>query len=61
MEEVATALQSEGFDTEVVERVELLTIRHYDNELFSRYASKHNDYLIRQTTTDTVRIVKPIA
>ena len=60
LEEVATALQSEGFDTEVVEKVELLTIRHYDNELFSRYASKHNDFLIRQTTTDTVRIVKPI-
>ncbi len=60
LEEVAAALQGEGFDTEIVEKVELLTIRHYDNDLFSRYASKHNDYLIRQTTTDTVRIVKPL-
>ena len=60
LEEVAAALQGEGFDTEIVEKVELLTIRHYDNDLFSRYASKHNNYLIRQTTTDTVRIVKPL-
>ena len=61
LEEVAEALQGEGFDAEIVDKVELLTIRHYDNELFSRYASKHNDFLIRQTTTDTVRIVKPLA
>ncbi len=60
LEEVAAALQGEGFDTEIIEKVELLTIRHYNNELFAKYASKHNEYLIRQTTADTVRIVKPL-
>ena len=60
MEEVAEALHEEGFDTEIVEKVELLTIHLYTDNLFARYASKHDNFLIRQTTEDTVRIVKPI-
>ena len=60
LEEVAEALHEEGFDTEIVEKVELLTIHLYTDNLFARYASKHDNFLIRQTTEDTVRIVKPI-
>ena len=59
LEEAAAALQAEGFDTEIIEKVELMTICHYNDELFEKYADKCN-FIIRQTTTDTVRIVKPI-
>ena len=59
LEEVATALQEEGFNTEIIEKVELLTIRHYNDDLLNRYV-ECNDFIISQLTPDTVRYVRPL-
>jgi len=59
LEEVATALQEEGFNTEIIEKVELLTIRHYNDDLLNRYVAC-DDFIISQLTPDTVRYVKPL-
>ena len=59
LEEVATALQEEGFNTEIIEKVELLTIRHYNDELLNKYV-ECDDFIISQLTPDTVRYVRPI-
>ncbi len=59
LEEVATALQEEGFNTEIIEKVELLTIRHYNDDLLNKYVAC-DDFIISQLTPDTVRYVKPL-
>ena len=59
LEEVAAALQGEGFDTEIIEKVELLTIRHYNNDLLNKYVAC-DDFIISQLTPDIVRYVKPL-
>ncbi len=59
LEEVATALQEEGFNTEIMSKVELLTIRHYNDELLNKYV-ECDDFIISQLTPDTVRYVKPL-
>ena len=59
LEEVATALQEEGFNTEIIEKVELLTIRHYNDDLLNRYV-ECDDFIISQLTPDTVRYVRPL-
>ena len=59
LEEVATALQEEGFNTEIIEKVELLTIRHYNDELLNKYV-ECDDFIISQLTPDTVRYVRPL-
>ena len=57
LDEAAAALRDEGFECDICEQCELLTIRHYNDEVFEKYA-ECNDYLISQLTPDTVRIVK---
>ena len=59
LEEVATALQEEGFNTEIIEKVELLTIRHYNDDLLNKYV-ECDDFIISQLTPDTVRYVRPL-
>ena len=59
LEEVATALREEGFNTEIMSKVELLTIRHYNDELLNKYV-ECDDFIISQLTPDTVRYVKPL-
>ena len=59
LEEVAEALQNEGFDTEIIAKVELLTIRHYNDEIFNKYVVC-DDFIISQLTPDTVRYVRPL-
>ena len=59
LEEVATALQEEGFNVEIISKVELLTIRHYNDELLNKYV-ECDDFIISQLTPDTVRYVKPL-
>ena len=59
MEEVAVALQEEGFNTEIISKVELLTIRHYNDDLLNRYV-ECDDFIISQLTPDTVRYVRPL-
>ena len=59
LEEVAEALQAEGFNTEIIAKVELLTIRHYNDELLNKYV-ECDDFIISQLTPDTVRYVKPL-
>ncbi len=59
LEEVAAALQEEGFNTEIIARVELLTIRHYNDEVFNKYVVC-DDFIISQLTPDTVRYVRPL-
>ena len=59
MEEVATALQEEGFNAEIITKVELLTIRHYNDDLLNRYV-ECDDFIISQLTPDTVRYVRPL-
>ena len=50
-------MQEEGFDTNIEEQVELLTIRNYDATTIERYASSSRN-LIEQKTASTVRIVR---
>ena len=59
LEEVATALQEEGFNVDIISKVELLTIRHYNDELLNKYV-ECDDFIISQLTPDTVRYVKPL-
>ena len=59
LEEVAEALKEEGFNAEIVEKVELLTIRHYNDELLNKYVAC-DDFIISQLTPDTVRYVRPL-
>jgi aspartate kinase len=59
LEEVAEALKEEGFNTEIIAKVELLTIRHYNDELLNKYV-ECDDFIISQLTPDTVRYVRPL-
>ena len=59
LEEVAEALKEEGFNAEIIDKVELLTIRHYNDELLNKYV-ECDDFIISQLTPDTVRYVKPL-
>ena len=59
LEEVAVALQEEGFNTEIIAKVELLTIRHYNDDLLNKYV-ECDDFIISQLTPDTVRYVRPL-
>ncbi len=57
LEEAAEALRAEGFDTEIHADMELLTIHHYDEQTFKRYAI-HDANMIRQTNLETTRMVR---
>ncbi|MBR6655037.1 MAG: aspartate kinase [Alistipes sp.] len=59
LEEVAEALKEEGFNAEIIDKVELLTIRHYNDELLNKYVAC-DDFIISQLTPDTVRYVRPL-
>ncbi len=57
LEEAAEALRAEGFDAEIHTNMELLTIHHYNDEMFRRYAISDAN-MIRQTNTETTRMVR---
>lgn len=58
IEQAAAALQSEGFDTEIIPDVELLTIHHRNGTDTSRYTGDESKILIAQTTPDTIRVAR---
>lgn len=57
IDEAIRALREAGFDVMKAERMELLTIRGYTDELWHRYACGPQVF-IRQATQSTVRIVR---
>ncbi|MBQ0081475.1 MAG: aspartate kinase [Alistipes sp.] len=57
LDELLLELQNESFEIECKRNVELLTIRHYNEEMYHHHATKAC-CLLRQTTTDTVRVVR---
>lgn len=58
IEQAAAALRSEGFDTEIIPDVELLTIHHRNGTDTSRYTGDESKILIAQTTPDTIRVAR---
>lgn len=58
IEQAAAALRSEGFDTEIIPDVELLTIHHRNGADISRYTGDESKILIAQTTPDTIRVAR---
>lgn len=58
IEQAAAALRSEGFDTEIIPDVELLTIHHRNGADTSRYTGDESKILIAQTTPDTIRVAR---
>ena len=57
LEEAAEQLRGEGFDTEIDNNVELLTIQNYDHETLSTLTESPRN-IIRQTNSKSVRIVR---
>lgn len=57
IDDLAKALEEEGFEVKINRSVELLTIRHYDDGAYMKYAQR-KECLVRQTTPTTVRIVR---
>ena len=57
IDELIRELKNEGFEITLNRDVELLTIRHYSEDMYHLYATK-KDCLLRQTTMDTVRVVR---
>ena len=57
VDQAVAALREEGFDVMKIERMELLTVRGYTDELWQRYASGPRVF-IRQATQSTVRVVR---
>lgn len=55
--QAVSALREEGFDVMKIDRMELLTVRGYTDELWRRYASGPQVF-IRQATQSTVRVVR---
>mgnify|MGYP001143405739 CR=1 FL=1 len=57
IDEAVAALREAGFDVMKAERMELLTIRGYTDDLWRRYA-RGPQVFIRQATQSTVRVVR---
>ena len=57
VDQAVAALREEGFDVMKIERMELLTVRGYTDELWQHYASGPRVF-IRQATQSTVRVVR---
>ncbi|MCM1150844.1 MAG: aspartate kinase [Alistipes sp.] len=57
LEQAVAALREEGFDVLKIDRMELLTVRGYTDELWRRYACGPQVF-IRQATQSTVRVVR---
>lgn len=57
IDEAVAEFREEGFDVMKIEKMELLTIRGYTDELLHRYGYTPKVY-VRQTTQSTVRIVR---
>lgn len=56
LEEAAVALQGEGFDTEINENVELLTIRNHNAEVLAAHTFSERN-IVKQIDVHTVRVV----
>ena len=46
-----------GFDVEKQENLEMITIRHYDDEIYRRYDLDEN-IIIKQVSPQSIRIVR---
>lgn len=57
MDEAVATLREAGFDVMKAERMELLTIRGYTDDLWRRYA-RGPQVFVRQATQSTVRVVR---
>ena len=55
--DVVSELISAGFDVEKQENVEMITIRHYDDEIYRRYDLDEN-IIIKQVSPQSIRIVR---
>ena len=57
LEEAAEVLRGEGFDTEILEEVELLTIHNYDEATLAKLDDPSR-IIVRQTNPKTIRIIR---
>lgn len=55
--DVISELMAAGFDVEKQENVEMITIRHYDDEIYRRYDLDEN-IIIKQVSPQSIRIVR---
>ena len=56
LEEAATALQAEGFDTTINEEVELLTIRNHNEQVLKAHTFSERN-IVKQIDARTVRVI----
>ena len=57
IEEAMQELQADGYDVEMTDSVELVTIRYYNEELYRRYAFDER-IIIKQTTPHSLRFIR---
>ena len=57
LEEAAEVLRGEGFDTEILAEVELLTIHNYDEATLAKLDDPSR-IIVRQTNPKTIRIIR---
>jgi hypothetical protein len=54
---VISELMTTGFDVETLKDVEMITIRHYNDEIYRRYDLDEN-IIIKQVSPQSIRIVR---
>jgi aspartate kinase len=57
IDDVVSELMATGFDVEKQENLEMITIRHYDDEIYRRYDLDEN-IIIKQVSPQSIRIVR---
>ena len=57
VDDVVSELMAAGFDVDKQEDVEMITIRHYDDEIYRRYDLDEN-IIIKQVSPQSIRIVR---
>jgi aspartate kinase len=57
IDDVVSELMATGFDVEKQENLEMITIRHYDHEIYRRYDLDEN-IIIKQVSPQSIRIVR---
>jgi predicted metal-dependent peptidase len=57
IDDVVSELMATGFDVEKQENLEMITIRHYDDEIYRQYDLDEN-IIIKQVSPQSIRIVR---
>ena len=57
IDDVVSALMATGLDVDKQENVEIITIRHYDDEIYRQYDLDEN-IIIKQVSPQSIRIVR---